>query len=80
MSLPWQQLYQAALVEVRPEQLGQRIAAAEEAMEQRLEELRPSDPGSSAERQTIADALRGLRVLADSEGTLPTGDPNKLAS
>ena len=80
MNLPGQQLYQAALLELRPEPLGQRIAAAEKAMEQRLEELRPSDPASNAERQTIADALRRLRVLADSEGTLPAGDSNKVAS
>jgi hypothetical protein len=80
MNLPGQQLYQAALLELRPEPLGQRIAAAEKAMEQRLEELRPSAPGSNAEQPTIADALRRLRVLADSEGTLPTGNPNKVAS
>jgi hypothetical protein len=81
MNLQWQQLYQAALLEVRPEQLRQRIAAAEKAMEQRLEELRQTDPGSSAEQQAIADALRSLRVLADSECTVPrTGDPGEVAS
>ena len=81
MILQWQQLYQAALLEVRPEQLRQRIAAAEKAMEQRLEELKQSDPGSSDEQRAIADALRRLRVLADSECSLPrTGDSDEVAS
>jgi hypothetical protein len=81
MILQWQQLYQAALLEVRPEQLRQRIAAAEKAMEQRLEELTQSDPGSSDEPRAIADALRRLRVLSDSECSLPrTGDSDEVAS
>jgi hypothetical protein len=76
MNPPWQQLYQAALLEIRPEQFGQRITAAEKAMELRLEALRQSEPGFGAEREAIVDALRRLRVLADSEDPLPTGDPN----
>jgi hypothetical protein len=80
MSLPWQQLYQAALLEVRPEQFRQRIGAAEKAMELRLRELRQFEPGFGAERQAIADALRRLRVLADSEGRAPGGNPNHKAA
>jgi hypothetical protein len=81
MILQWQQLYQAALLEVRPEQLRQSMATAEKAMEQRLEELKPSDPGSSDEQRAIADALRRLRVLADSECSASrTGDSDEVAS
>jgi hypothetical protein len=80
MILQWQQLYQAALLEVRPEQLRQRIAGAEKAMEQRLEELKHSDPGSSDEQRAIADALRRLRVLADRECATPrTGHSDWVA-
>ncbi len=81
MILQWQQLYQAALLEVRPEQLRQRIAAAEKAMEQRLEELKQSDLGSSDEQRTIPDALRRLRVLANRECDVPrSGDSEEVAS
>jgi hypothetical protein len=64
----WQELYQAALVEVQPESLRRRIEAAEKAIYQRVEELKQNGAGSGAELWAINDALRGLRVLAKTEG------------
>jgi hypothetical protein len=75
----WQELFQAAMLEVLPEELPQRIAAAEEAIRQRSEALDGSSSCSSEEQQAIADALRALRVLAQTEcqasGSRPSGIP-----
>lgn len=67
MSLGWQELYRAALLEAQPEQLRRRIDAAEEAICQRLEELRRAGPDSDEEQRAIADARRALRVLGQTE-------------
>jgi hypothetical protein len=72
----WKELYQAALVEVQPEELRRRLAAAEKAICQRVEELRQTDTGSGEELRAINDALRALRALAQSEGQPP---PSLLA-
>jgi len=66
-NLSWQELYQAALVEVQPGELQGRIDAAEEAICRRSEELKQADTQSNSEQQAIADALRTLRVLARTE-------------
>jgi len=85
MNLSWQELYRAALLEVQPEELRRRIGAAENAIGQRLEELKQTGSHSSEEQQAIADALRTLRVLAQiecqpqpSSGT--GGSQNEVAS
>jgi hypothetical protein len=67
MSLSWQKLYQAALLEVQPEELHRRVGIAERAIQQRIEELKYAGPDSSEEQQAIADAQRALRVLAETE-------------
>jgi hypothetical protein len=67
MDLSWQELYRAALLEVQPEQLRQRIDAAEKAIYERSEELRQADNPVNQEQAAMADALRALRVLAQSE-------------
>ena len=59
----WLDLYQAALLEVRPAQLRQRIDDAEKVIRQRIAELRMSDSSSREEAQALDDALRGLRVI-----------------
>lgn len=63
----WQQVYRAALLEPRPEELRQRIEEAQKAIGERIEQLNQSDDNSCEERQTLADALRNLRVLAETE-------------
>jgi hypothetical protein len=58
----WQNEYAAALVELDREKLPQRVAAAEAAIFNRLQAISQSTD-HQAERQSIEDALAGLRVL-----------------
>jgi hypothetical protein len=67
MNLSWQELYKAALLEVQPKELQRRINAAEKAIHQRSEELRQAGIHFSEEQAAMADALRALRVLVQSE-------------
>ncbi len=75
----WRELYQAALVEVQPDELRRRIDAAEDAICRRNEELKLAGSQTSAEQQAIADALRTLGILARTECpshlSLETGVP-----
>ncbi len=71
MTEAWQDLYKAALLELRPEELSQRIDAAEKAVLQRIADLKRSDSWSPDEAQALDDALRGLRVLANTECNRP---------
>jgi hypothetical protein len=71
----WQEKYTEALLELNREELPRRITVAEEAIYQRIEELRHSGMSSTEERCAIDDALRGLRVLARSESQ-PRRPPN----
>jgi hypothetical protein len=70
----WQELYKAAMLELRPEELGQRIEAAESAIQQRLQELSATAAVAGGEHHALADALRGLRTLAKTE-CKPTAVP-----
>jgi hypothetical protein len=54
--------YQAALLELDPEKLPQRVEAAETAIFKRLQTISQGSD-SKAERQVIEDALANLRVL-----------------
>jgi hypothetical protein len=58
----WQLEYQAALLEVDPQKLPERIRAAETAIFLRQQALVPSSDGH-AEREAIADAMRALRFI-----------------
>ena len=58
----WQREYHAALVEVDPQRLQQRVVKAEEAIFTRLQALNDT-PNAEAERQAIENAVAGLRVL-----------------
>jgi hypothetical protein len=58
----WQLQYQAALLEVDPQKLPERVKAAEAAIFLRQEALVHSSDGH-AERQAIEDAMRALRLL-----------------
>ncbi|HKB99660.1 MAG TPA: hypothetical protein VKD23_12830 [Terriglobales bacterium] len=67
MDIEWQDLYRAALLELRPDELRRRIDDAEKAIQQRIVELGRDESSSDEERRAIDDALRGLRVLASLE-------------
>lgn len=58
----WQALYRAALVEPDPNRLNARVAAAQRAIRQRLEQIQ--DSGENRERQQLNDALYALFTLA----------------
>ncbi len=67
MNSSWHEFYKAALLEVQPDQLRRRIEAAEKSIHQRSEELRQAGSHFGEEQAAMADALRGLRVLAENE-------------
>ena len=60
--LEWQPAYLAALVELDPKALVERVTAAETAIFNRLQAMSHISDGH-AERQAIEDALAALRVL-----------------
>jgi hypothetical protein len=60
----WQDLYEAALLELDPIELRNKVEVAHAAMRQRCEELRLiPDAGSLEEQRAIADALTNLGVI-----------------
>jgi hypothetical protein len=79
MNVGWQELYQAAMLELRPEELARRIDAAEKAIQQRIVELIRNDSSSEEERRAIEDALRALRALASTECKPPLSANSGLA-
>jgi hypothetical protein len=80
MTVAWQELYRAALLELRPEELRQRIDVAEKAIQQRSAELlRQNDFSSGEELQALDDALRGLRVVASTECKPPRSTVSGLS-
>jgi len=58
----WQQEYQAALLELDPQKLSERIADAEAAIFKRFQIISRS-PNHEAERHALEDALASLRTL-----------------
>ena len=58
----WQAEYQAALLELDPNTLFERVTAAETAIFNRLQAI-SHNSDSHAERQAIEDALAALRFL-----------------
>jgi len=63
----WQDKYTEAMLELNPEALTVKIAAAEEAILQRIEELERDNENSGEELWALNDARRGLRVLVQAE-------------
>jgi hypothetical protein len=63
----WQRYYEAAILETDRSQLSKLIAIAQAAIDERVAELRSHQNGeangTTAEKQAIADALAGLRIL-----------------
>ena len=58
----WQREFEAALAEVDPQKLPQRVKAAEGAIFLRQQALSDA-PDHRAEQQAIADAMRKLRLI-----------------
>jgi hypothetical protein len=69
----WQELYQAALLEVDPGKMAERIQRAYQVIQ--LQMALGHQNGNGAERQALADALANLRVLQREIG-LPLNDPS----
>lgn len=70
-NLLWREKYTEAMLELNPVEMPTRIAAAEKAIQQRIEELEHSSEDCEEELWGLNDALRGLRVLAQAECRLP---------
>jgi PAS domain S-box-containing protein len=62
--LPWVELYRQALLELAPDMLAKRLAAAETAMKDRLLAI-SQEAGAGEERRAIRDARQNMRVLYD---------------
>lgn len=67
LNVSWRELYRAALLEVHHEELRRRIDAAEKAIYQRSEELKQAGSRPGEEQQAMADGIRALRLLAQTE-------------
>jgi len=67
----WQEIYEAALLELHPEALQQRIGEAEKVNQQRIAERRRNHSSSAEECHALDDALRMLRFLASTECKIP---------
>ena len=61
-SQPWFNLYNAALLELNPKRLTERVDAAEMAIHGRLRDLQ-HDSNHHEERKLIVDAERNLSFL-----------------
>jgi hypothetical protein len=59
----WQKEYLAALIELDPKTLFERVTAAETAIFNRLQAISHNSDSHAAERRAIEDALAGLRAL-----------------
>ena len=59
----WQRAYMAAVLETDQVKLVERIDEATKAIQARVSELEKDHHGTVEERNAIADALSGLRVL-----------------
>jgi len=60
---PWQELYEAAILETDDAKLLRRLPEAKASIDARLQELQTDHGGTSEERQAISDAFVGLNVL-----------------
>ena len=60
---PWQDLYEAAVVETDDEKLTKCLQQAKFAIDARVHELQTDHGGTPGEWHAISDALSGLNVL-----------------
>ena len=69
----WHESYRAALLETDGKKIQQRIQAAEAEIKDRQRVLSEDHGGTPEERQAIADALGGLKVVLKESADWPTG-------
>ena len=60
---PWQEAYEAAILETDDAKLLKLLPVAKAAIDTRLHDLQIDHGGTPEERQAIGDALAGLNVL-----------------
>ena len=60
---PWQELYEAVILETDDEKLLMSLPEAKAVIDARLQELQSDHGGTPEELQAISDALVGLKVL-----------------
>ena len=60
---PWEDVYHAAILETERLRLPDRINAAQAAINSRIEQLQQDHQGTPEERDAIASALAGIRIL-----------------
>jgi hypothetical protein len=65
---PWQQYYEAAILETDRSRLPALIKVAQHAINSRIQQIGSDHQGTTEEREAIADALAGIRIL---QGELP---------
>ena len=70
----WRVSYRAALLEVDPARLPERIEIAFETIQKRMDVMRQNQNWNPAEHQDLADALANLRVL---QREIPPSNPNR---
>ena len=75
----WQRPYQAALLEVDPKKLSQRVEEAEAAIFKRLQQLSEGQDGQ-AEREVIEGAIHALKILKRESLNFPDWESDSRAS
>ena len=68
----WHESYRAALLETDVKKIQQRIQAAEVEIKDRQRVLSEDHGGTPEERQAIADAVSGLKVVLKESAEWPT--------
>jgi hypothetical protein len=59
----WQELYEAAVLEIEDGKLAKRLPEVKAGINARLQELQMEHQDTPEERRAISDALHGLDVL-----------------
>ena len=65
MTYSWHESYRAALLETNWTRMWERVEAAEAALPERERALSEDHGGTSEERQAIAGAINGMKVLPE---------------
>jgi len=69
----WREFYQAALLEVQHEELRRRIDGRKRLFISEAEELKQNGSHSGEEQREMADDIRALRFLSQTECQSSTG-------
>lgn len=61
----WETVYQAAILETERSRLPDRISAAQTAINSRIDQIQQDHQSTPEERDAIASALAGIRILKE---------------